>query len=68
MRCTTTYSGTFFTQRIFFPSNFWAPVKRTVLAGMLRPIANVSVANNAFIRPSPNRISVVSLRIGKRPP
>ena len=43
-------------------------MKRTVLAGMLRPIANVSVAKSAFIRPSPNRISVVSLRIGRRPP
>ena len=30
-----------------FPSNFLALVKTTVLAGMFRPRANVSVANNA---------------------
>jgi len=36
-----------FTQRKSRPSNFRVLVKSTVRAGMLRPIANVSVANNA---------------------
>jgi len=34
---------------------------------MLRPIANVSVANNALIKPSANRISIVSFKIGSKP-
>ena len=40
----------------------------TVLAGMLSPMAKVSVAKSALIRPSWNRSSVVSFRIGSRPP
>ena len=51
-----------------FPSNFWVDVNRTVLAGMLRPMAKVSVAKRAFNKPSPNRISMVSFRIGRSPP
>ena len=31
-----------------FPSNFLALVNSTVLAGIFKPIANVSVANNAY--------------------
>ena len=56
------------TQRVSWPSNFRALVKRTVLAGMFKPMANVSVAKSALMRPSPKRISVVSLRMGRRPP
>lgn len=42
-------------------------VNRTVLAGMLSPMAKVSVANKHLIKPSPNKISIVSLMIGSRP-
>ena len=49
------------------PSNFLALVNKTVLAGMLRPMAKVSVANRALMRPSPNKISVVSFKMGNRP-
>jgi hypothetical protein len=49
------------------PSNFLALVNKTVLAGMLRPMAKVSVAKSAFMRPSPNKISVVSFKIGSKP-
>ena len=51
-----------------FPSNFWVDVKRTVLAGMFSPIANVSVAKRALSKPSPKRISMVSFKMGRRPP
>ena len=34
------------------PSNFRVLVKTTVLAGMLRPIEKVSVANKTLMRPS----------------
>jgi hypothetical protein len=34
---------------------------------MLRPMANVSVANKALIKPSANKISVVSFKIGSKP-
>jgi hypothetical protein len=34
---------------------------------MLRPMANVSVANKALIKPSANNISVVSFKIGSKP-
>jgi hypothetical protein len=49
------------------PSNLRGLVNRTVRAGMLRPMANVSVANKALIRPSANKISVVSFKIGSKP-
>ena len=49
------------------PSNFLALVNKTVLAGMLRPMAKVSVANRALMRPSPNKISVVSFKMGSKP-
>ena len=39
----------------------------TVLAGMFKPIANVSVANRAFIKPSANNISMVSFSSGNKP-
>lgn len=49
------------------PSNLRALVNRTVRAGMLRPMANVSVANKALIKPSANKISIVSFKIGSNP-
>ena len=51
-----------------FPSNFWVDVKSTVLAGMFSPMAKVSVAKRALSKPSPKRISIVSFRMGRRPP
>lgn len=51
-----------------FPSYFRNDVKMHVFAGMLIPIANVSVANRIFSNPSWNRISIVSLMIGSNPP
>jgi hypothetical protein len=55
------------THRSSLPSYFLALVNITVLAGMFNPIANVSVANNTLIRPSPNNISIVSFKIGNKP-
>jgi hypothetical protein len=57
----------FCTQRNSFPSNFLAAVNKTVRAGIFNPILNVSVANKALIKPSPKRISIVSLIIGNNP-
>ena len=45
-----------------FPSNFRAFVNTTVLAGMLRPRANVSVANKAWQKKKTN-----NLFVGKKP-
>lgn len=39
-----------------------------VRAGIFKPIANVSVANNVLSKPSPNKISMVSFKIGNKPP
>ena len=39
----------------------------TLLAGILIPIANVVVAKIALIKPSPKRISTISLTIGSIP-
>mmetsp|Transcript_17285 Transcript_17285/g.53134 ORF Transcript_17285/g.53134 Transcript_17285/m.53134 type:complete len:235 (+) Transcript_17285:579-1283(+) len=50
------------------PSNLRVSVKTTVRAGMLMPIANVSVANRSFSRPSWNKISTTSFTMGSRPP
>lgn len=58
----------YITQRYSLPSNLRLPVNNTVLAGMFKPIANVSVAKSALIRPSPNKISMVSFSIGNKPP
>ena len=41
-----------------FPSNFRALVNTTVLAGMLRPRANVSVANKAWQKKKTNNLFV----------
>jgi hypothetical protein len=41
----------------------WVFVKITVFAGMLMPMANVSVANKTLINPSPNKISTISFNI-----
>lgn len=42
-------------------------MNRTVLAGMFRPIANVSVAKSTLIKPSEKRISIVSFNSGSKP-
>ena len=47
---------------------FRCAVKITVFAGIFTPIANVSVANKHLIKFSENSISIVSFRIGNRPP
>ena len=49
------------------PSNFLNAVNTTHRAGMFSPIANVSVANSTLSRPSPNRISTISLTTGSNP-
>mmetsp|Transcript_78037 Transcript_78037/g.168747 ORF Transcript_78037/g.168747 Transcript_78037/m.168747 type:complete len:210 (-) Transcript_78037:133-762(-) len=54
--------------RLMLPSNFSNSVKTTVLAGMLTPIAKVSVVNRIFTKFSWNNISVISLTMGKSPP
>ena len=54
--------------RISLPSNFWLWVKMHVRAGMLMPMAKVSVAKRHLMRPSEKRISMISLRMGRRPP
>jgi len=51
-----------------FPSHLRTAVNTTVLAGMLSPMLNVSVAKSTLSRPSWNRISITSLRIGSSPP
>jgi hypothetical protein len=38
------------------------------LVGIFTPIAIVSVANSTFIKPSENKISVISLAIGRISP
>ena len=43
-------------------------VNTTVFAGMLMPIAKVSVVNRTLRRPSWNKSSITSLTIGMRPP
>ena len=43
-----------------FPSCFLVPLNTTVLAGMLTPIANVSVANSTFTSPRLKQISTIS--------
>lgn len=55
------------TNRLSLPSNFRQAVNKTVLAGIFKPMANVSVAYKTFSKPSPNKISIVSFKIGKRP-
>jgi len=55
------------TNRLSLPSNFRGAVNKTVLAGIFRPMANVSVAYKTFSNPSPNKISIVSFKIGNRP-
>jgi hypothetical protein len=42
-------------------------VNKTVLAGIFKPIANVSVANRTLISPSENKISIVSFKSGSKP-
>src|SRR5690606_21410224 len=53
----------FFSQYIFF--SFLLTLRRfekmTVLAGIFTPIANVSVANNTFNKPSWNKISTICI-------
>ena len=46
---------------------FVSSVNTTVLVGILTPTANVSVANNTFIRPFRNNISIISFIIGITP-
>ena len=55
------------TNRVLMPSNFSTLVKTTVFAGMFRPMEKVSVAKSTLIRPSWNRISIVSFKIGSKP-
>jgi len=43
-------------------------MKTTVFAGILTPIANVSVAKSTFIYPPEKRISTTSLAIGSKSP
>lgn len=43
-----------------FPSCFLVPLKTTVLAGMLTPMAKVSVANRTFTSPRLKQISTIS--------
>uniref|UniRef100_A0A1B0GC65 Uncharacterized protein n=1 Tax=Glossina morsitans morsitans TaxID=37546 RepID=A0A1B0GC65_GLOMM len=50
-------------QRKSLPSNLRGAVNKTVLAGIFRPIAKVSVANKALSKPSPNKISIISFSI-----
>lgn len=50
------------------PSYFRSDVKMHVFAGMLMPMAKVSVAKRIFSSPSWKRISIVSLMMGSRPP
>mmetsp|Transcript_2566 Transcript_2566/g.8474 ORF Transcript_2566/g.8474 Transcript_2566/m.8474 type:complete len:234 (+) Transcript_2566:192-893(+) len=56
------------TRRNSSPSNLRALANATVRAGMLRPMAKVSVANRILRRPSWKRISTTSLMSGSRPP
>ena len=48
-------------------SNFLIESKTTDLAGILTPMANVSVANNILTSPRANKSSIVSFKIGKIP-
>jgi hypothetical protein len=52
----------------FYPSHFFTEVKMTVLAGMFRPIENVSVENKTFSNPSWKSNSTTSFKSGKSPP
>lgn len=49
------------------PSCFRMLSNTTVRAGMLTPMAKVSVANSTLTRPRENSISITSFRMGRMP-
>ena len=54
-------------RRIVEPLNLLKPTKMTVLVGIFKPTANVSVASKSLINPFSNSNSTISRKTGKIP-